>query len=75
MLYGCLLALSLASGYSLDYTEVHNIAALYRQMGRTHLGSIAGSTGKAHEILSGVGLGSANIHITGLVGHWFVRLA
>ena len=47
MLYGCLLALSLVSGYSLDYTELHNSSnrqANGVKSPRFH--SLSGSTGK-----------------------------
>ena len=42
-------------------------------MGRSHLDSFAGSTGRADEDDSIVGVGSGIIHITGLVKHSFVR--
>ena len=44
-------------------------------MGRSHLDSLAGSTGRADEADAVVGLGSGAIHITGLVEDSFVRLA
>ena len=49
------------------------IAVMHRQMGRSHLDSFAGSTGRADEDDSIVGVGSGIIHITGLVKHSFVR--
>ena len=42
-------------------------------MGRSHLDSLAGSTERADEDDSGVGLGSGTIHITGLVKNYFDR--
>ena len=51
------------------------IALIYRKIGRSHLDFLAGSTGRADENDSGVGLGSSTIHVTVLVKRLVVRLA
>ena len=48
---------------------------MHRQMGRSHLDSLAVCAGRGAEVHSDVGLGSGAIHITGLIRRLFVRLA
>ena len=64
----------LSSDYDTALYSVVYIALVYSKS-RVYLGFIAGGTGRADEVRSGVGLGSSAIHITGLIRHSFVRLA
>ena len=73
--HGCLLLLSLASGYSLDFTEFHNNSSNIQANGARSPRFLGWQYWRADEDNLVVGLGSGTIHITGLVKHSFVRLA
>ena len=63
-------------GHSSDYVR-HYTEMLYSSTKVPrfcHLNSIADRTERAHEVHSGVGLGSGAVHITGLVKQYLVRL-